>query len=223
MLAEVKAMVSDNHAVLFMKGTPARPRCGFSARAVRALGTLGADYVVVDIAADADRGGSLREAVKRFGDWPTLPQLYVGGELLGGADLIEDMLASGELERRLDGGDGTVPSEAVSSVSSAGVRPTDSVEDLDPSRPIASAIDRALRERLRVQSLRVIDDSARHGGHFDDGAGSGESHFTVDAVASDFEGLSPVERQKLVFEALAEIIPQIHALSLVTRTQAEAT
>jgi len=222
-LAKVKAMVSDNHAVLFMKGTPARPRCGFSARAVRALGTLGADYAVVDVAADTDRGGSLRDAVKRFGAWPTLPQLYVGGELLGGADLIEEMVASGELERRLEGGVDPVPSAAASRTSSPSDRSVDSFEDVDPSRPIASAIARALRARLRVQGLRVIDDSARHTSHFDDSAGSGESHFTVDVVASEFEGLSPVERQKLVFDALSDIVPQIHALSLATRTPAEAT
>lgn len=222
-LAKVKAMVSDNHAVLFMKGTPARPRCGFSARAVRALGTLGADYAVVDVAADTDRGGSLRDAVKRFGAWPTLPQLYVGGELLGGADLIEEMVASGELERRLEGGDDPAPFPAASRTSSPSDRPVDSFEEVDPSRPIASAIARALRARLRVQGLRVIDDSARHTSHFDDSAGSGESHFTVDVVASEFEGLSPVERQKLVFDALSDIIPQIHALTLATRTPAEAT
>jgi monothiol glutaredoxin len=83
--------------VLFMKGSPDAPQCGFSAKAVSALAATGADYTHVDVLADAD----IREGIKVYGDWPTIPQLYIGGELVGGSDIILQLAASGELHAAL--------------------------------------------------------------------------------------------------------------------------
>lgn len=84
--------------VLFMKGTPDFPQCGFSAQAVAALRACGADFAHVNIFEDPE----LREALKRFSSWPTYPQLYVNGELIGGSDIAVEMLRSGELKKLLE-------------------------------------------------------------------------------------------------------------------------
>jgi len=95
----IESLLGRNKVVLFMKGDPTAPQCGFSARAVSALSGIGLDeYAHVNVLAD----GELREGIKAYGDWPTIPQLYVGGELVGGSDIIEQMANSGELQAALD-------------------------------------------------------------------------------------------------------------------------
>jgi monothiol glutaredoxin len=89
--------VADNPVVLFMKGVPEQPRCGFSAVVVQILDHLGADFVGVDVL----QNEQLREGVKSFSDWPTIPQLYVKGEFVGGADIVREMFQSGELKTLL--------------------------------------------------------------------------------------------------------------------------
>ncbi len=86
--------VAENPVVLFMKGVPEEPRCGFSAVVVQILDHLGADFVGVDVLQDDD----LRQGIKSFSDWPTIPQLYVKGEFVGGSDIIREMFQSGELK-----------------------------------------------------------------------------------------------------------------------------
>ena len=86
--------VADNPVVLFMKGEPEQPRCGFSAVVVQILDHLGADFVGVDVL----QNEQLREGIKAFSDWPTIPQLYVKGEFVGGADIVREMFQSGELK-----------------------------------------------------------------------------------------------------------------------------
>ena len=86
--------VADNPVVLFMKGEPAQPRCGFSAVVVQILDHLEVDFASVDVLAD-DR---IRDGIKVFSDWPTIPQLYVKGEFVGGCDIVKEMFASGELK-----------------------------------------------------------------------------------------------------------------------------
>ena len=93
----IDALLAANRVVLFMKGRPDAPQCGFSAKAVGVLGGLGVDYAHVDVLADAE----IREGIKLYGDWPTIPQLYIGGELVGGSDIIEQMANSGELHGAL--------------------------------------------------------------------------------------------------------------------------
>jgi len=86
--------VEEHPVVLFMKGVPDQPRCGFSALVVQVLDHLGVDFVGVDVLQDQ----ALREGVKAFSDWPTIPQLYVKGEFIGGSDIVREMFQSGELK-----------------------------------------------------------------------------------------------------------------------------
>ena len=86
--------VTENPVVVFMKGEPDAPRCGFSSLVVQVLDHLGADFVGVDVLAD----DALRDGIKTFTDWPTIPQLYVKGEFVGGADIVREMFQSGELK-----------------------------------------------------------------------------------------------------------------------------
>jgi monothiol glutaredoxin len=90
--------VASNPVVLFMKGVPEQPRCGFSAVVVQILDHLGVDFVGVDVLQD----DQLREGVKSFTDWPTIPQLYVKGEFVGGADIVREMFSTGELKPFLE-------------------------------------------------------------------------------------------------------------------------
>ena len=86
--------VAENSVVLFMKGVPEQPRCGFSAMVVQVLDHMGVDFIGVDVLQD----DSLRNGIKTFSDWPTIPQLYVKGEFVGGADIVKEMFQSGELK-----------------------------------------------------------------------------------------------------------------------------
>ena len=95
--SRIESLLQSNRVVLFMKGEPRAPQCGFSAKAVGALSSLDIDYAHVDVLADPE----IRDGIKQYGDWPTIPQLYVGGELVGGSDIIEQMVNSGELHALL--------------------------------------------------------------------------------------------------------------------------
>jgi monothiol glutaredoxin len=95
----IKREISSQPVVLFMKGTPDFPQCGFSARTVGILRSLGAEFKAVNIFEDPE----LREELKRYSNWPTYPQLYVNGELLGGCDIALEMYDSGELKKVLEG------------------------------------------------------------------------------------------------------------------------
>ena len=89
--------ISENDVVLYMKGTPMFPQCGFSAAVVQVLSDLGVKFKGIDILVDP----SLREGIKQFTNWPTLPQLYVKGEFVGGCDIVREMFQSGELKTML--------------------------------------------------------------------------------------------------------------------------
>lgn len=93
----IETMLADHRIVLFMKGTRHAPSCGFSAATVGVLNDLMDDYLTVDVLADDE----IRQGIKDFGNWPTIPQLYVDGELIGGADIVQGMAASGDLHRLL--------------------------------------------------------------------------------------------------------------------------
>jgi monothiol glutaredoxin len=95
--ARIDALLAANPVVLFLKGTPDAPQCGFSAKAVGALDATGATYAHVNVLADPE----IREGIKLYGDWPTIPQLYIGGDLVGGSDIIVQMASSGELHTAL--------------------------------------------------------------------------------------------------------------------------
>jgi monothiol glutaredoxin len=94
----IKQHLSSQPVVLFMKGTPDFPQCGFSAQSVAALRHVGANFHAVNIFEDLE----LRDELKRYSNWPTYPQLYVNGELIGGCDITMQMLQNGELQQLLD-------------------------------------------------------------------------------------------------------------------------
>ena len=91
-------IVEKNDVVLFMKGTPLFPQCGFSNRAVSILDHCGVTYESVDVLQDME----IRQGIKSFSDWPTIPQLYVKGEFLGGSDIMMEMFEAGELQTMFD-------------------------------------------------------------------------------------------------------------------------
>jgi len=90
----IKQQLAGDRVLLYMKGSPDFPQCGFSARVVAALKACGTTFTHVNILEDSE----LREGLKRYSNWPTYPQLYVAGELIGGADIVEQMFRSGELQ-----------------------------------------------------------------------------------------------------------------------------
>ncbi|MFQ3596541.1 MAG: Grx4 family monothiol glutaredoxin [Sphingomonadaceae bacterium] len=95
----IEDLVSANKVVLFMKGTKFFPQCGFSSRAVAILEHLGAEFHDVDVLQDPE----IRQGIKEFSDWPTIPQLYVNGEFVGGSDIMMEMFEDGELQALLSG------------------------------------------------------------------------------------------------------------------------
>ena len=95
--ARIDAIVKSNGVVLFMKGSPLFPQCGFSSRAVAILNHLGAEFESVDVLQDQ----GIRQGIKAYSDWPTIPQLYVDGEFVGGSDIMMEMYESGELAELL--------------------------------------------------------------------------------------------------------------------------
>ena len=94
---QIEEAIKSNEVVLFMKGTPEAPRCGFSATVAGILDELVGDYKTVDVLAD----NLIREGIKQYSDWPTIPQLYVKGEFVGGSDIMMEMFESGELQELL--------------------------------------------------------------------------------------------------------------------------
>ena len=95
--ARIAELVTTNNVVLFMKGTPLFPQCGFSSKAISILDHLGVDYETVDVLQDME----IRQGIKEYSDWPTVPQLYVKGEFLGGSDIMMEMYEAGELQDAL--------------------------------------------------------------------------------------------------------------------------
>lgn len=94
----IRETVTGNDVVLFMKGSKEMPRCGFSSRVAGVLNFMGVDYKDVDVLADE----AIRQGIKDYSDWPTIPQLYVKGEFVGGCDIVTEMVLSGELDQMFD-------------------------------------------------------------------------------------------------------------------------
>ena len=96
--ARIDALVKSNQVVLFMKGSPLFPQCGFSSRAIAILNHLNVEFESVDVLQDQ----GIRQGIKAYSDWPTIPQLYVKGEFVGGSDIMMEMFEAGELQQLLD-------------------------------------------------------------------------------------------------------------------------
>ena len=145
--ARIESTLHANRVVLFMKGSPAQPRCGFSAKAAGILDGLLAGYGHVDVLADAE----IREGIKAYGQWPTIPQLYVDGELVGGSDIIEQMLNSGELHAALGvpAPDRTPPQITVTELAAAAIRRA--MADADPDAALHLAVDPRFNAQFQLR------------------------------------------------------------------------
>lgn len=97
-LAKIKQQITSAPIILYMKGTPTHPQCGFSARTVQALSACGAKFDSVDVLQNPD----IRQTLPQYANWPTFPQLYIQGELVGGCDIVMELYESGELQKMID-------------------------------------------------------------------------------------------------------------------------
>ena len=113
--AQIQETISANDVVLYMKGTKSMPQCGFSSRVAGVLNYMGVDYADVNVLSDE----TLRQGIKDFSDWPTIPQLYVKGEFVGGCDIITEMTLSGELDQLFDANGVTYDKDAADKIREA--------------------------------------------------------------------------------------------------------
>lgn len=97
-LATIKKQIADNKIIVYMKGSPEMPQCGFSARAVQVLQACGKPFAFVDILQNPD----IRQMLPTYANWPTFPQLYINGELIGGSDIMAELYESGELQQMIN-------------------------------------------------------------------------------------------------------------------------
>ena len=112
---QIKETVTTNDVVLFMKGTKTMPQCGFSSKVAGVLNYMGVEFADVNVLADE----TMRQGIKEFSDWPTVPQLYVKGEFVGGCDIITEMTLSGELDTLLEENNVTYDKEAANKIREA--------------------------------------------------------------------------------------------------------
>ena len=112
---QIRDTVTSNDVVLYMKGTKTMPQCGFSSRVAGVLNFMGVDFKDVNVLADAD----IRQGIKDYSDWPTIPQLYVKGEFVGGCDIVTEMTLSGELDQLFDAKGVTYDKDAADKIRAA--------------------------------------------------------------------------------------------------------
>ncbi|TBR11373.1 MAG: Grx4 family monothiol glutaredoxin [Lysobacter sp.] len=144
--SRIDALLQSHRIVLFMKGEPRAPQCGFSAKAVGALGMLGVDFAHVNVLADAE----IREGIKAYGDWPTIPQLYIDSELVGGSDIIEQMANAGELHTLLGLAppDRTPPAIHITPAAAAMLR--EAIDGAGAGHALQVDVDAAFNARLQL-------------------------------------------------------------------------
>lgn len=142
----IDSLVKSNRVVLFMKGTRDMPRCGFSATTVSVLDSLVEDYLTVDVLQDQE----VREGIKRYSDWPTIPQLYIDGEFLGGCDIVRDMFNSGELHDALGlpQPDRTPPQVEISDGAAALIN--EALKQAGPGQAVHLQIDASFQHEFRI-------------------------------------------------------------------------
>jgi len=158
--SRIESLLQSNRVVLFMKGQPTMPQCGFSAKAVGALSALGVDYAHVNVLADQD----IREGIKVYGDWPTIPQLYIDGELVGGSDIIEQMTNSGELATLLglEAPDRTPP--AITITAAAAEMLQNAVKDAGPGAALALSINAQFQPNFQLAQFDANAIASESGG-----------------------------------------------------------
>lgn len=146
----IETLLEANPVVLFMKGSPDAPRCGFSAKAVGALATVVETYAHVDVLEDPE----IREGIKAYGSWPTIPQLYVKGELVGGSDIIEAMLNSGELHQLFGrpAPDRTPPAIHITPRAAKAIR--QALDDAEPSLGLHLSVDPRFNAQFQLRPVQ---------------------------------------------------------------------
>lgn len=179
--ARIESLLQANRVVLFMKGQPSMPQCGFSAKAAGALDSLGAEYAHVNVLADSE----IREGIKAYGDWPTIPQLYVDGELVGGSDIIEQMTNSGELATLLglEAPDRTPPSITITLAAAEMLR--NAVEDAGAGAALALAINAQFQPAFQIARFDANAIAAESNGvrvQFDPASARRAEGITIDWV-----------------------------------------
>jgi len=163
----IDSLLATHPVVLFMKGSPGAPRCGFSAKAAGILdGLIGNGYHSVDVLADAE----IREGIKLYGNWPTIPQLYVKGELIGGSDIIESMLNEGQLHQLfgLPAPDRTPPQITISDAAAAAIR--NAMADTEAGIGLHMNIDARFQAQFQLKPVEGHEIAAEANGirvHFD--------------------------------------------------------
>lgn len=182
--ARIDSLLKRDRIVLFMKGEPRAPQCGFSAKAIGALESMGVDYAHVDVLSDPE----IREGIKAYGDWPTIPQLYVDGELVGGSDIVEQMVNSGELHAALGvpAPDRTPPSITITESAAAMLR--DSIADAGAGYALQVVIDAAFDARLNlapIDARAIASDSAGIRVQFDLASAQRARGMTIDWVDNE--------------------------------------
>lgn len=178
----IDTLLKDHQVVLFMKGRPDMPQCGFSAKAAGILGDLGVEFAHVDVLSDPD----IREGIKAYGNWPTIPQLYIGGELVGGSDIIEEMLNSGELNQAL--GLPPVdrsPPKDVTVTAAAAEMLRKALADAGPEAALALSIDARFRPNFQIARAHPDAIAVEAGGvriQFDPASARRADGITIDWV-----------------------------------------
>jgi monothiol glutaredoxin len=164
--SRIERTLADHRVVLFMKGDRQAPRCGFSAKAVGILDGLLPDYASVDVLSDPE----IREGIKEYAQWPTIPQLYIGGELVGGSDIIEGMLDSGELHELLGlpAPDRTPPSISITPAAAEAI--ARAMGSAEPGIGLHHAVDPRFNAQFQLKPVTGHEVVAEAGGlrvHFD--------------------------------------------------------
>ncbi len=179
--SRIESLLQSNRVVLFMKGQPAMPQCGFSAKAAGALDSLGVDYAHVNVLADQE----IREGIKLYGDWPTIPQLYVDGELVGGSDIIEQMTNSGELASLLglEAPDRTPPKITITPAAAEMLK--NAVTDAGPGAVLSLSINAQFQPNFQLAQHNANAIAAESNGvrvQFDPGSARRADGITIDWV-----------------------------------------
>lgn len=203
----IQSLLDAHPVVLFMKGTPDAPQCGFSARTVQALAAVGVDdYRAVDVLADDD----IREGIKLFGSWPTIPQLYIRGELVGGSDIVGQMAESGELQSALGlpPPDRTPPSVEVTPAALKMLR--DAIEQAGEGTAVQVQLDPQYQAKLQLvpadaKAIATTLDGVRL--QFDLASARRASGLSID-WADDARGRGLVIRHPLAPPPVRELAPQ---------------
>ncbi len=178
---KIETLLTGNPVVLFMKGSPSQPQCGFSAKASGILNSLVGEYAHINVLADPE----LREGIKVYGQWPTIPQLYIKGELVGGSDIIEQMLNSGELHQALGikAPDRTAPTISISAAAAKAIN--DAMANQPAGLGLHLSIDARFNANFELKPAtgnEIISESAGIKVHFDLASAQRANGLSIDWV-----------------------------------------